>query len=358
MKQTRIIKTSIQDVSPENVHEAVEVLRRGGLVAFPTETVYGLGADVYNVDAVKKVFETKGRPSDNPLIVHIAEFGHVHDLAKKIPLKAKLLIEKFWPGPLTLVVERSSKVSDSVTGGLDTVAIRMPKHPIALALVQSFGRGIVGPSANLSGSPSPTRAEHVYADLHGKIDMILDAGPTEIGVESTIVDVTVDPPLILRFGGLERERIEDIIGEMRTTVDIGFLKRSPGTRHRHYAPHAKVILVDQGDVNRFGQLLDIYTRKGKKIACIVHSRRLKIIEPSDSCFISRVNLQTFSQSLYATFRHFDQLGVDCILVEGVPEEGIGAAVMDRLRRAENAAIETREHVHPYSEFDHDKYRLE
>lgn len=333
MKDTKIIKVSLQNPDPRAIAEAAEVLRHGGLVAFPTETVYGLGADAFNADAVKKVFEVKGRPADNPLIVHIAKFEHFAQLARTISSKAKILAEQFWPGPLTLVVKGRGVVPDIVTAGLETIAIRMPNHQAALDLIAEFGRGIVGPSANLSGRPSPTKSEHVHADLHGKIDMILDSGSTTIGIESTVIDVTIDPPMMLRLGGLIEQDIENAIGELHTTSDDLFLKRSPGTRSRHYAPRAKVILVEQGNTVAFGQLTETYQREGKMAGCIVHSRRMKELGSKTRLVEASEDVEEFSRHFFAYLRELDQAGVDVIIVEAVPDEGIGAAVMERLRRA-------------------------
>jgi len=331
MVKTKISKVSSQHPEPFIIEEAAAVLRKGGLVAFPTETVYGLGADATSPETIKKVFEAKGRPPDNPLIVHISDFAQFHSLAKVIPQKSKLLAETFWPGPLTIVVKRSDRVPDIVSAGLDTVAIRMPDHPIALRLVKALGRAIVGPSANISGTPSPTTAEHVFNDLHGRIDLILDAGPTQMGVESTVVDATVDPFLILRFGALARSQIEEVIGVTSTAAGKDELRRSPGTRHRHYAPRARVVLIEKGNVSQLRSELRDQQAGGKRIGCIVHSVDvagedvLTISLPSD--------MEKYSQQLYTSLRGLDERGVDVILVECVPESGIGEAVMDRLRRA-------------------------
>src|SRR3989304_5735813 len=242
MPETKLIIMSLEKPDLEGLKEAADILRKGGLVVFPTETVYGLGADAVNADAVKRVFDAKGRPPDNPLIVHIADRHQLIDLADEVPEKGQRLAKEFWPGPLTLVVKRTFLVPDIVTAGLDTVGIRMPDHPVALALIEEFEGGIVGPSANLSGRPSPTSAQHAMDDLKGRGDVVLNAGPTEIGIESTVLDVTVDPPVILRWGGLHKESLEDIIGPVRGAADVELLKRSPGTRHRHYAPRAPVVL--------------------------------------------------------------------------------------------------------------------
>lgn len=333
MIETKILPISSTSPDVDAINHAAGVLRRGGLVAFPTETVYGLGADVLNADAVRKVFDVKGRPPDNPLIVHVAGTKQLDDIVDEIPEKGKVLGETFWPGPLTLVMKRTILVSDLVTAGLDTVAVRMPDHPVALALIRAFGEGIVGPSANLSGRPSPTTAQHVYDDLRGRIELILDTGPTAIGLESTVVDVTVDPPVILRLGGLTKERIEEAVGHIGvdTTGERGL--RSPGTRHRHYAPRAKVFLVRYGDPDTFASALREQRQSGKKVGCIVHSPLLAKLESGEFYRVLPSSIDIFARYLFRTLRELDAMRVDVIIVEGVEEHGLGATVMDRLRRA-------------------------
>ena len=333
MIETRILTASPQALDADVIAQAAEVLRHGGLVAFPTETVYGLGADVLNLDAVRKVFSVKGRPPDNPLIVHVAGTKMLDDVVDEIPDKGKELGEAFWPGPLTLVMKRTILVSDLVTAGLDTVAVRMPDHPIALALIRAFGEGIVGPSANLSGKPSPTTAQHVYDDLRGQIELILDAGQTTIGMESTVVDVTIDPPVILRLGGLTRERIEEVIGPVETDTGGERSRRSPGSRHRHYAPRAKVLLVGYDDQAAFAKILQEERQAGKKVGCIVHSSFLAKLESGEFCRVLPSSIDIFARHLFRTLRELDAMRVDVIVIEGVHEEGLGATVMDRLRRA-------------------------
>ncbi len=315
------------------IEAAAEILHAGGLVAFPTETVYGLAADALNETAVKKVFGAKGRPSDNPLIVHVSNSDQLFDLVDEMPEKGEVLAKKFWPGPLTLIVKRTFLVPDIVTANLDTVAVRMPKHPVALALIGKLDRGIVGPSANLSGRPSPTTAAHVIADLAGRIDLVLDAGPTEIGVESTVVDVTIDPPVILRFGGLPKEKIEDTIGPTQVSEVEELLRRSPGTRHRHYAPRAKIILVEEGNRHEFARLLKLHRQQGKKVAGIVHSSSLVNLERGEFFRALPSSVDFFARMLFRLLREMDELGVELLLIESVKEEGLGAAIMDRLRRA-------------------------
>lgn len=333
MTETRILSASPQALDPEIIARAALVLRQGGLVAFPTETVYGLGADVLNLDAVRKVFSVKGRPPDNPLIVHVAGTQMLDDVVDEIPDKGKMLGEAYWPGPLTLVMKRTILVSDLVTAGLDTVAVRMPDHPVALALIRAFGEGIVGPSANLSGRPSPTTAQHVYDDLRGQIELILDAGQTAIGMESTVVDVTVDPPVILRLGGLTRERIEDVIGPVATDTGGERSSRSPGTRHRHYAPRAKVLLIRQDDQAAFAEILQNERQAGRRVGCIVHSSLLAKLESGEFCRVLPSSIDIFARHLFRTLRELDAMRVDVIVIEGVHQDGLGATVMDRLRRA-------------------------
>ena len=319
--------------SPETgtIRQVAHILRGGGVVAFPTETVYGLGADAFNPEAVARVFRAKGRPPDNPLIVHIAEIGQLRDLAAVVPPEAERLAEKFWPGPLTIVLRRRPSVPDIVTAGLETVAVRIPRHNVPISLIRELGRGIVGPSANTSGRPSPTTAAHVLSDLGGRIDMILDAGPSAIGLESTVLDLTTSVPTLLRFGGLARDQIEEVIGPVRTTKDAGVLKHSPGTLHRHYAPHAKVVLAEHGNHEQFRKLCD--AQKGLNVGCIVHSVRPPEGIPKDRLITLGPGIEAVARSLFASLRELDSLGVDIIIVETVPETGMGIAVMDRLRRA-------------------------
>jgi L-threonylcarbamoyladenylate synthase len=333
---TKVATLSLESPDLQVISEAADILRSGGLVAFPTETVYGLGADALNADAVRKVFEAKGRPADNPLIVHIADRKQLFDLADDIPEKGQRLAKEFWPGPLTLVVHRTFLVPDIVTAGLDTVALRMPDHPVALALIEELDSGLVGPSANISGRPSPTTANHVLEDLNGRVDMILNTGPTEIGIESTVVDVTVDPPVILRPGGLHKETLEDIIGPIQIAVDPASSGRSPGTRHRHYAPKAAVMLVPRGDEGIMRALLMQHRQNGKSVGSIIHSQGLAKIESGGYVRVLPEPLEFYARYLFRTLRELDQEGVDLILVEEVEERGLGLAVMDRLRRASEA----------------------
>ncbi|NPV05838.1 MAG: threonylcarbamoyl-AMP synthase [Syntrophaceae bacterium] len=333
MPETRIISLSPDHPEPQVIRHAAAVLRSGGLVAFPTETVYGLGADAFNERAVRRIFEVKGRPADNPLIVHIASYGQLADLTDELPPAGEKLARSFWPGPLTLVVHGSEGIPDVVTAGLDTVAVRMPDNAVTLELIRELGSPIVGPSANLSGRPSPTAARHVYDDLNGKIDLILDAGPARIGVESTVIDVTSDPPVILRFGGLTRERIERCVGPVLDGGSDDRGRRSPGTRHRHYAPRAQVILVDRGDAQTFERLFRLHSAAGKKVGFIVHSIALPPTVPCDAGTSVTQGVEQYTRLLFRLMREMDARKADVLLVERVEETGLGRAVMDRLVRA-------------------------
>jgi L-threonylcarbamoyladenylate synthase len=267
------------------------------------------------------------------LIVHIASLEDVKLFATRLPIKGLKLARRFWPGPLTLVVKRKSIVPNNVTAGLKTVALRVPNHPVTLKILRKFRSGIVGPSANTSSRPSPTTAEHVYDDLKGKIDLILDAGPTEIGVESTVVDVTIDPPVILRLGGLSKQDIENEIGKVCYTTSVELLRRSPGTRHRHYAPRARVILIPSGDSDKFKTQVNKASNVGKIVGTITHSKRMSFSKIIKYHIMLPSSLELFAHNIFRALRELDKQGVDLIIVEGVEEQGIGAAIMDRLRKA-------------------------
>lgn len=329
---TRILALKGDSPDPGVLDEAVRVLARGGLVAFPTETVYGLGADAMNAAAVRSVFTAKGRPADNPLIVHLAEATQIDDVADSIPAIARDLARSFWPGPLTLVVHGRPGIPKEVTAGLPTVAVRVPDHPVPRELVLRLGRGIVGPSANTSGRPSPTEAAHVLADLSGSVDIILDAGPTRIGLESTVVDVTVDPPAILRQGGLTQEQLESVAGSVTPSPDVDSLRRSPGTRYRHYAPAATVVLVPRGDVAGILRAIHDHREEGRRVGVIVHSVAL-----SDAAAdrVSRLDaaVAVYARQFYSALREMDASGMQTVIVEEVDDSGLGRTLADRMRRA-------------------------
>ncbi|AEC51980.1 sua5 superfamily-related protein [Pyrococcus sp. NA2] len=319
---------------------AARLIREGKLVAFPTETVYGLGADALNESAVRRIFEAKGRPADNPLIVHISSFSQVHELAREVPEEAKMLAREFWPGPLAIVLPKSEIVPKVTTGGLDTVAIRMPANKIALKLIELSGRPIAAPSANISGKPSPTSAEHVAEDFYGKIECIVDGGETKIGVESTVIDLTEWPPVLLRPGGLPLEEIERVIGEVRVhpavygkKVDVA---KAPGMKYRHYAPNAEVIVVE-GSREKVGakirELVEEFKSKGLKVGVIGSADY-----GADEFFFLGRSVEEVARNLFKALRYMDRAGVDIVIAEGVEEKGLGLAVMNRLRKASGYRI--------------------
>jgi len=343
------MKTILLKVEPENpdltkIQVAAEIIRNGGLVAFPTETVYGLGADALNPEAVAALFEAKKRPLDNPPIIHVANVNEIDVLVEEVPQKARLLMETFWPGPLTLIFKRSTKVPSLTTAGLDTIAIRIPNHKVALALINQSQRPIAAPSANLAGKPSPTTAQHVCEDLGGRIDVIIDGGATKIGVESTVVDLSVDPPLLLRPGGTSFETLKRSLGslELHPFVDaeeeLPLQKiRSPGMKHKHYAPKAEVILVEgniEATVIKIKELSESYRHKGFKVGILATDQTQEAYTTDVVRSLgSRFNIVSVAQSLFRLLREVDALGVDVIITESVPSEGLGLAVMNRLRKA-------------------------
>lgn len=344
MKNTIILKVDREKPDPEKIRLAADVIRRGGLVAFPTETVYGLGADALNPEAVRGIYVAKMRPLDNPIIVHVSRREDVYRLAVDVPKRAEELMSIFWPGPLTLVLKASEIVPRVATGGLDTVAIRMPRHKVALALIEEAGRPIAAPSANLAGRPSPTLAEHVIRDLYGRIDVILDAGPTSIGLESTVLDLTSNPPQILRPGGVTYEDLRKVLGEVsihpaaiaKSEARVEHA-RSPGMKHRHYAPKAEMIVVEgkmDSIISKVKELAEHHAKAGRRVGILATDESLGryhvgIVKSMGS----REDLASVARNLFRRLREFDDEGVDIIIAEGVPQRGLGLAVMNRLRRA-------------------------
>lgn len=344
MKKTLVLTVDSQQPDLDKIKIAAELIRKGGLVAFPTETVYGLGANALNAKAVLSLFEAKNRPLDNPPIVHVCDSRDVRRLAEEVTDEAERLMEVFWPGPLTLVLRRSKIVPDVTVAGLDTIAVRMPRHNVALALIRESGCPISAPSANLAGKPSPTSAKHVLDDLDGRIDAVLDAGPTHIGVESTVLDLTVDPPQVLRPGGTPYEALLNAVGRVElnpvvlTDRALPVEKaRSPGVKHKHYAPNADVVVVEgevEAVVRKTEELIRLYREEGKKVGVLgtdetVRHYRADVVKSMGS----RSDLAGVARSLFRLLREFDVEDVDVIVAEGVPTEGLGLAVMNRLRKA-------------------------
>ncbi|MHA1999332.1 MAG: L-threonylcarbamoyladenylate synthase [Promethearchaeota archaeon] len=329
----------------DQVQDAASIIKSGGIVAFPTETVYGLGGNTFNEKAIKSIFQAKQRPADDPLIVHVSSRDMFSDLVSRVPESAVKLMDAFWPGPLTIVLEKSGKVPGTVTAGLPTVAVRMPDLDIALEFIRAAGVPIAAPSANLFERPSPTRAEHVLLDLDGRIDGLIDGGKTTIGVESTIVDLSRDKQVILRPGGIPRDFIEHVIGKVGLHESI--LKKqtsgkitSPGMHSKHYAPDARLVLVKghgRALADRVNQLIDAKLKSVERIGVLVTHEP---IERDDSVVV--INLGTSAESiaknLFDAFRKMNEKRVDTIIAEGTPESGLGLAIMNRLVKAATEII--------------------
>ncbi len=325
------------------VDSAAELLSAGELLAFPTETVYGLGADALNPRTVNNIFVAKGRPADNPLIIHIADQADLKMLTdQEISPLIKKVIDQFWPGPLTIVLKKSSLVPEVTTGSLDTVAIRMPNHPIALRLIKEAGVPVAAPSANLSGKPSPTLADHVIEDLAGRIDGILDGGQTGIGLESTVMDLSKEVPTLLRPGGVTYEELTEVLGRVEIDPaveskldDISKKAISPGMKYKHYAPQAEVLLLE-GDSSKIKRKIKeiINKNSNKKIGVMI---TIESIDDYEQAIVkimgSRDDLSKVSQNIFKLLREFDADGVDQILIEGLVTEGLGLAIMNRLRKS-------------------------
>lgn len=343
----KIMKTIIEKIDKNQkntdiIREAGRILKEGGLVAFPTETVYGLGADALNEDAAKKIYAAKGRPSDNPLIIHITNMKALDKIVSEVPEKAVKVAEKYWPGPLTMIFNKSDIVPYGTTGGLDTVAVRMPVDEIAREVIDAGGGYIAAPSANTSGRPSPTTAQHVAEDLTGRVDMIVDGGAVEIGVESTILDVTVEPPMILRPGAITKEMFEEVIGEVtvdRTLIrpDSKQVPKAPGMKYRHYAPKGQLTLVE-GDrdkvIARINELVKEKEEEGHKVGVIGTDETLDSYHADILRSIgSRQKPETVAANLYRILREFDDLECDYMYSESFFEQGLGNAIMNRMLKA-------------------------
>ncbi len=326
----------------EALRQAGEVLKQGGLVAFPTETVYGLGGDALNKDSARKIYAAKGRPSDNPLIIHINDFEDIYPIVAEVPEAANKLAEAFWPGPLTMILPKSDKVPYETTGGLDTVAVRMPSHPVARKLIAYGGGYVAAPSANISGKPSPTVAKYVEEDMRGKIDVIIDGGEVGIGLESTIIDLTVTPPQILRPGYITETMLQQLLDEVDMDVtimnnDSGQAPKAPGMKYRHYAPKGELTIVtgeEQQVVNYINRQVDEDRKKGEKVGVIgteevLDQYRADVIKSVGS----RNDEESIARHLYTILREFDDENVTRIYSEGFETEGFGQAIMNRLLKA-------------------------
>ena len=333
------MKTQVLQPTDENLQTCAAHLQSGGVVAFPTETVYGLGADALNGQAVREIYRVKGRPSDNPLIVHVYEMRQIEAVARDISPLARALMAKFMPGALTLVLKKKACVPDCVTGGLDTVGVRMPDHPVCRAFLQACDRPVCAPSANTSTLPSPTKAEHVYRDLRGKIPYILDGGACEIGVESTILDVANDVPRLLRAGGISREELEAVCGCRIETYAPSGVALCPGMKYKHYAPRAEVLFsAYYADMHaEICRRYDAFVRAGKRpvILCL-HGNIPKYA--TRSTFDMGEDYRGYAHNLFASLRRADDENFDAVIAEGAPSDGVGEAIINRLVKASAGKI--------------------
>lgn len=347
--QTKLIRIDSEHIDTEKMQEAAALIRNGELVAFPTETVYGLGADALRPEASAKIYEAKGRPSDNPLIVHVCKFEELERIAKVVPEQARKLADAFWPGPLTMVVWKNEQVPYTTTGGMNTVAVRMPNHPVALSLIEESGCLIAAPSANTSGKPSPTEAGHVAEDMNGRIPMILDGGAVGIGIESTIIDLTEEKPMILRPGYITKQMLEAVLGE-EVQIDPGILAtdttdpsqngqkpKAPGMRYKHYAPKADLILVEGSTDNvvaEINRLVKSVQTEGKRVG-VIATDETRMRYDADVVFSigARDDEDAIAQHLYKILRDFDEEEVDAIYSESFATPRIGQAIMNRLLKA-------------------------
>jgi L-threonylcarbamoyladenylate synthase len=346
--ETQVLVVRPTDPEPELIAQAAAVIRRGGLVAFPTETVYGLGADALSADAVARIFAAKGRPPHDPIIVHVADPAALTRVAREVPEVARRLAERFWPGPLTLVLPRAEAVPPIVTAGRDTVAVRCPDHPVALALIRAAATPIAAPSANRFGHTSPTTAQHVLDDLGGRIDLVLDAGPTPIGVESTVLDLTRDVPTILRPGGLPREALEEVLGPVAVLERAPASEEglpSPGLLPRHYAPRAGLHLFTGPPEAVLGAMrreAEAQVAAGRRVGLLVANEDAAAFADLD-LVVEAVgpagDLEVVARRLFGALRALDARRVEVILARDFGARGLGLAIRDRLRRAADRVVE-------------------
>lgn len=343
--KTKLIRVDAQEGIEEGraaLQEAGEIIRQGGLVAFPTETVYGLGGDALNPESSKKIYAAKGRPSDNPLIIHIADMEYLGRIVKEVPQSAYQLADAFWPGPLTMILPKSEEVPYQTTGGLDTVAVRMPSHPVAMAFIREAGGYVAAPSANLSGKPSPTKAKYVVQDMDGRIDMIIDGDGVDIGLESTIVDLTGEKPMILRPGYITEEMLDAVLGQVETdptllTADSKEAPKAPGMKYRHYAPKGELVLVEgspEAVVSYINEQTSLHRQRGEKTGVIGTSEMTGRYE-ADSVKIagSRNDETAIARQLYTFLREFDDEDVAYMYAESFAGTGMRQAIMNRMLKA-------------------------
>ncbi|MGC8547561.1 MAG: L-threonylcarbamoyladenylate synthase [Candidatus Micrarchaeia archaeon] len=334
---TEIIKVNALRPEKELIERAAEIIKSGGTVIFPTETVYGLGANAFDAKAALKVFEAKNRPADNPLIVHIASIEQLGDVASNIPEKLLPILNKVWPGPLTFILDKQDRIPFEVTGGLATVAVRMPAHPVALELIKESGVPIAAPSANIATRPSPTKAEHIIKEMSGKVDAIIDAGRTFFGLESTILDVRKTPPVLLRPGPFTLEELNKLFGKVIVTESAkgnaeASVAIAPGMKYKHYAPQKKLLLVPDKSVLK--QIAEYCVGSNLRIAVLCSNETASSMPDILSIRLgSEKNLYEIASNLFDSFRQLDSLDASLGLIQAFPEQGIGLAIMNRIRKA-------------------------
>ncbi len=338
MRSMDLVNTIILHIRPERINPdkmgvAASFIRQGKLVAFPTETVYGLGANAFNSLAVSHIFEVKGRPADNPLIVHVSNESMIDDLIRYKPEFTDELMKAFWPGPMTLVLPKTDTVPDNVTCGLDTVAVRMPSHPIARTLISRARLPIAAPSANLSGRPSPTTGKHVIEELRGKISCIIDGGACSVGVESTVIDLTGSTPKILRPGGVTYEMLKEVVPDIIIATELKGKPASPGMKYKHYAPRAPLILASREKIQ---SIADEYQKQGKKVGVMITSET-RVNADTVMIMGSLDDLKEVARNMFRMIRDLDKVA-DVIIVQIVPERDEGLAVMNRLKKAASKII--------------------
>lgn len=341
--ETKLVKVDTKNPEKSVLTEAAEILKNGGLVAFPTETVYGLGANGLDEKACKRIYEAKGRPSDNPLILTIGDLDGLYKIVGKVTENAKKIIDAFWPGPITLVLPKADCVPETVTGGLDTVAVRYPSNKIARELIKIAGIPVAAPSANSSGKPSPTRASHVEFDLNGKIELIIDGGAADWGLESTILDVSEDKPVLLRPGAVTQDMIEDIVGEIDvdpavySKPDGNIVPKAPGMKYKHYSPSAKVILVSgsmENVISTINEKISTDEKNGLRVGVMATTQTKDRYIGGEVLVVGdRTKPETIGANLFKILRKFDFIGVDIVYSEVFDEDGEGAAIMNRLNKA-------------------------
>jgi L-threonylcarbamoyladenylate synthase len=329
---TKVVKVNPLAPGDMEIEEASQIIKKGGLVVFPTETVYGIGADAMNPGAVRRIFEAKGRPQDNPLIVHIANIGQLSEVAADLPEGMSRLAEKVWPGPVTFLLKKSVRVPPEVTAGSDTVAVRMPAHPVALKLISASSTPIAAPSANLSTRPSPTSAAHALHDMDGRVELVLDGGSTFFGVESTIVNLTSAVPVILRKGAFTPEELREVLPGSVIAAGAAGAPSVPGTRYLHYAPRTRLLVASDGaelssSSTRLSECMHVCVLCSSESADELDRRADRIVMGS------RGDLYSIAKNLFGSLRELDSRGADIGIIESFEEKGIGYAIMDRIRRA-------------------------